>query len=83
MRIQEERGMTPQNLENAKKVRDCIEYSSGKKAYEEGQGKEACPHVTGDGRRAGWFTGWLDARTLSKFGRLFKKYNLEFPAVAK
>ncbi len=38
-----------------------------------------CPYPIGDGRRVGWMTGWLDARSNHRLGHIFEKHGMEHP----
>ena len=66
----------------SKRIRDNKSYHHGQRAYKRGKNWTACPYKTG-GRvqleRTSWLTGWLDNRTNSVLGHIFKKYETTFP----
>lgn len=58
-------------------AREQVSYVQGIQHYSLGQGQ--CPYAIGDGRRVGWWTGYLDARTNDKLGHIFRRYGIKFP----
>lgn len=50
----------------------------GRKAFESGVAVEDCPYPMGSKeKRINWMTGWLDARTWTERGAMFRKYGIK------
>lgn len=58
-------------------ARELVSYVQGLEHY--GLGLHQCPYAIGDGRRVGWWTGYLDARTNDRLGHIFRRYQIKFP----
>ena len=56
--------------------RTSVAYEEGVRAYLHGIGREACPWTTGQ-PRMDWYSGWLDAWSDARHGKLFRKYGVE------
>ena len=54
--------------------------NEGKIAFNAGETKNPYPSDLGSGaERIAWWDGWLDQRTISRLGHIFKKYDLSYP----
>lgn len=62
----------------ARIARSRPEYEDGRVAYIKGIESIDCPHARG-GPRGSWLVGWLDARTISRLGHIFRKHDLSLP----
>ena len=59
--------------------RDLPEVPEGADAFAAGVDVDDCPYPRQDIRRRSWMTGWFDARTAKRLGRLFERNNLSWP----
>ena len=53
-------------------------YLAGKCAFSDGVTVDNCPHEKGIDRQR-WMNGWYDARSYSRLGHIFDKWNLKWP----
>lgn len=59
--------------------RDTPQYKEGLRSFGIVRDVDDGPYPAGHGKRTGWMTGYLDARTKFRLGHIFHKYGLPYP----